>query len=92
MKKVKINERCTECFRELGAGAKVRIVASLTAQPKPKTVTEFVQLLKLKQPTVSFHLKTLKDVGLLKSKKEGRFVYYSLNEKCRKGGQECFLF
>jgi len=89
--KFKINDRCTECFRELGAAAKVRIISALTANPKPKTVGEFVDLLKLRQPTVSFHLKTLRDVGLLKSKREGRFVYYSLNEKCEKDGHPCFL-
>lgn len=91
MTKSKVSERCSGCLRELGAEAKVKIVSALTKNPKPKTVSEFVKLLKLRQPTVSFHLKTLKEVGLLKSKKQGRFVYYSLSKKCRKG-QACFLF
>jgi ArsR family transcriptional regulator len=31
------------------------------------------------QSLLSFHLKTLKEAGILRDRREGRWVYYSLN-------------
>jgi len=90
--RIKINEDCINCLRELGAPTKVRIISALADSEKPKSVNEFVKLLGLRQPTVSFHLKTLKEVGLLRSEKKGRFVFYSLDKACEKGGKRCFLY
>jgi len=33
------------------------------------------------QPTLSHHMKTLCDCGLVSCRKEGKWMYYSLNEK-----------
>ena len=33
------------------------------------------------QPTLSHHMKTLCDCGLVNCRKEGKWMYYSLNEK-----------
>lgn len=41
---------------------------------------EIEEFFYLEQPTTSHHLGLLKKAGLLKSRKEGRHVYYSLNE------------
>jgi ArsR family transcriptional regulator, arsenate/arsenite/antimonite-responsive transcriptional repressor len=38
-----------------------------------------VQLDNISQSKLSFHLKTLKDAGLVRSRQEGRWIYYSLN-------------
>ena len=54
-----------------------------------KTVSELTLMLKLKQPTVSYHLKQMEKEGLLKSKKEGRKVFYSVKMECPEGGV-CF--
>jgi ArsR family transcriptional regulator, arsenate/arsenite/antimonite-responsive transcriptional repressor len=37
------------------------------------------QLDNISQSKLSFHLKTLKDAGLVRSRQEGRWIYYSLN-------------
>lgn len=44
-----------------------------------KTLTEMV---KLTQPTVSYHLKEMKAHGLLTSKKVGKEVFYDINQIC----------
>ena len=35
----------------------------------------------ISQPTLSHHMKILCECGLVSSRKEGKWVYYSLNEK-----------
>ena len=35
----------------------------------------------IKQPTLSHHMKTLCDSGLVKGRKEGKWIYYSLNDR-----------
>jgi DNA-binding transcriptional ArsR family regulator len=54
-----------------------------------KTVGEVTALMKLRQPTVSYHLKEMKKEGLLSSRKEGRQVYYHVKMLCPEGGG-CF--
>jgi ArsR family transcriptional regulator, arsenate/arsenite/antimonite-responsive transcriptional repressor len=42
-------------------------------------VCDICDRLKVSQSKLSFHLKTLKDAGLIRSRQEGRWIYYSLN-------------
>jgi ArsR family transcriptional regulator len=44
-----------------------------------KTVGELVQIVKLSQPAVSQHLKTLKGNGLVVDERRGQEVFYSVN-------------
>ena len=46
---------------------------------KERPVGEIVTLLGLEQPSVSKHLKVLKDVGLVMARREGRQMLYQLN-------------
>jgi len=55
------------------------------------TVSAVVDMAKLTQPTVSYHLKEMKDAGLLKSLKVGKEVFYSINEGCPSNTIGCFL-
>lgn len=54
-----------------------------------KTVAGITKIMKLRQPTISYHLKEMKDEGLLASRKEGREVYYRVKLLCPEGGS-CF--
>ncbi len=54
-----------------------------------KTVAEITKMIKLRQPTVSYHLKEMKKEKLLKSRKKGREVFYSVKMSCPEGGG-CF--
>ncbi|MCK8825578.1 ArsR/SmtB family transcription factor [Fuchsiella alkaliacetigena] len=44
-------------------------------------VCEIEEELDISQPRVSHHLKVLKEEGLVNSAREGKWIYYSLNEK-----------
>ena len=44
-----------------------------------RCVCELTDALDLAQPRLSWHLKTLKEAGLVSDRREGRWVYYTLN-------------
>jgi len=51
-----------------------------------KTVGEITKKLKLRQPTVSYHLKKMKKEGLVSCRKKSREVYYRIKFVCPEGG------
>ena len=63
----------------IGNASRYRIVEALFAGPK--TVNELVGVVKLSQPAVSQHLKTLKASDLVSDERKGQEVFYSLNAK-----------
>lgn len=48
---------------------------------KPKNVTELLEHCSLTQSALSQHLKVLREAGVVKTKKEGKEVVYSLVDK-----------
>ncbi|ACK66338.1 transcriptional regulator, ArsR family [Rippkaea orientalis PCC 8801] len=64
-------------FRALSDPIRLQIVELLRSQEL--CVCDLCELLSIKQPKLSFHLKILKDAQLLHSRQDGRWVYYSLN-------------
>ena len=44
-----------------------------------RSVNEIVEAMEMEQPSVSKHLKVLKDVGLVEVRREGRQMLYKLN-------------
>ena len=66
-------------FGALADKNRVRIVSMLlTAGGEPCCVCDIEPQLGVSQPTVSYHLKRLTDVGLLEREKRGTFAYYRL--------------
>ena len=55
---------------------RVQIVEMLSH--KERCVCELEQVLGIAQSRLSFHLKVLKDAGILADRKEGRWMYYNL--------------
>lgn len=43
-------------------------------------VCDIVAALDMIQPKVSFHLSILKNAGLIKSRKQGRWIHYNIND------------
>lgn len=81
---------CTHCFKTLGVESRMDIYGYLTNTAKA-TVSEIVDIVKLRQPTVSYHLKEMREAGLLVSSKHGKEVYYSLSRLCPHYNKECIL-
>ena len=48
----------------------------IRARGAPVCVCEFVPELELTQPTISYHLKQLREAGLLERERRGAFSYY----------------
>ena len=63
-------------FKALADTTRLRILKLLDV--REMCVCEVMIALDLTQPTASHHLKILENAGLVKSRKEGKWVYYSL--------------
>ena len=63
----------------MGNASRYRIVEALFGGKK--TVGELVKLVKLSQPAVSQHLKTLKHSNIVKDARVGQEVFYEINTK-----------
>lgn len=64
-------------FHALSEPLRVKVLELL--QQQDLCVCELRDRLSVAQPKLSFHLKTLKEANLVRSRQEGRWVYYSLN-------------
>lgn len=78
------------CFSTLGVGSRMRIFEYLRKTGKA-TVGEIVDVVKLTQPTISYHLKEMKVAGLLESDKAGKEVRYHIRRKCPSRNEDCVL-
>ena len=67
-----------ELFRTLGDGARIMMLAALN--DKEHKVSELAEIAGLSESAASHHLRHLRQVRLVKTRKEGRFVYYSLDD------------
>lgn len=43
-------------------------------------VCEFVEIFNTSQPSISQHLRKLRDVGLVKEERRGQWIFYSINK------------
>lgn len=64
-------------FRALSDPLRLQIIELLRSQEL--CVCELCEKLDVSQSKLSFHLKTLKEANLVRSRQEGRWMYYSLN-------------
>lgn len=65
-------------YSALGDASRLGIVIYLLE--KEANVSQIANYVNLSQPLVSHHLRLLKDLRILKSRKKGQCVYYSLND------------
>jgi ArsR family transcriptional regulator len=69
--------RAARRFHALSDETRLEIVRMLSH--RERCVCELQTVLGAAQSRLSFHLKTLKDAGLVSDRREGRWVYYALN-------------
>ena len=65
-------------FKALADTTRLRILGLLAV--REMCVCEVMVALDLTQPTASHHLRILENVGLVKDRKEGKWVFYSLHD------------
>jgi len=64
-------------FHALSDETRLEIIRMLTTGER--CVCELTDALDAAQSRLSFHLKTLKDAGIVTDRREGRWIYYTLN-------------
>ena len=70
-------ERVAELFHALADPTRLGIIEQLRGGEQ--CVCDLTDLLDTGQSRLSFHLKTLKDAGLLRDRRQGRWIYYALD-------------
>src|SRR5512143_2292569 len=68
----------TSIFKALSDETRLRIIKLL--ERGELCVCDIVAALDMVQPKVSFHLGTLKEAGLIKDRKQGKWNHYSLSD------------
>ena len=73
---VETSDKQSRFFKALADETRVRILKLL--EVREMCVCEVMVALDLTQPTASHHLGILENVGLIKNRKEGQWVFYSV--------------
>src|SRR5438093_6645015 len=71
-------QRAAAAFHALSDPTRLQILDRLRGGER--CVCELTDALDTAQSRLSFHLKTLKDAGLVRDRREGRWIYYALEE------------
>ena len=72
-------EQLCPLFKALADPLRLEVVLALTAGEH--CVCELTEQMGLAQSKLSFHLKVMREAGLLESRVEGRWVYYRLRDE-----------
>jgi len=72
-------DRLANLFKSLADPTRLRIVAALSEQER--CVHELTEELGLNQPAVSQQLRILRDRGVVRARRQGRHVYYDLDDE-----------
>ncbi|HZZ01073.1 MAG TPA: metalloregulator ArsR/SmtB family transcription factor [Candidatus Baltobacteraceae bacterium] len=71
-------DRETALFKAVADSYRLRILATLAKSADPVCVCDFTDAFPLNQPTVSHHLKILREAELVTCERRGTWVYYRL--------------
>src|SRR3989442_11498058 len=69
-------QRCARQMSALAAPERIKIIRFLRGGPR--NVTEVAEMLRTAPVNVAHHMRVLREVGIARGRKQGRFVYYSL--------------
>lgn len=66
-------------FKALAEPLRLRMLSAIATDPRGEScVCDLLELSDVSQPTVSHHLRVLKDAGLLTSERRGTWVWYRI--------------
>jgi ArsR family transcriptional regulator len=71
-------ESAAQLFAALADSTRLGILNLLAQNPEEVCVCDITDSFKLGQPTISHHLKILREAGLVMGVKRGKWVHYSL--------------
>lgn len=72
-------ERLAHVFKALGDPTRVRLLSLIAAHPGGEAcVCDLIEPVGLSQPTVSHHLKSLVEAGLITREQRGRWSYHRI--------------
>lgn len=69
-------------FKALADPTRIRILNLLAQSAEPVCVCDIVDHFPLGQPTISHHLKVLRDVRFVVAERRGTFMHYRVNRAC----------
>lgn len=73
-------EDTAELFKALGDVTRMNIIYALASGEVEKlSVTELAKMMGITQPAASQHLKILKNVKIIRARKEGNHIYYTFD-------------
>ena len=72
-------EPLLKVFKALADATRLEILRLVGRQPGPTCVCDIVDHFDLRQPTISHHLKVLREAGLLRSSKVGIWSFYEID-------------
>ncbi len=72
-------EQAAKVLKLLGDKTRLSIISILKI--RECCVCELLEVFDMSQPSISQHLRKLKDAGLVKEERKGQWVYYSLNSQ-----------
>jgi len=75
-------EEYAEWFKAISDPTRVRILNLLARNPEPVCVCDITDQFPLHQPTISHHLKILRDTCFVTTERRGKYMYYAINRNC----------
>ncbi len=73
--------RMAAAFKALSDETRLRIVRAMAQSERELCECEIVPRFGLSQPTISYHLKVLREAGIVQGKRRGQWVYYRVSPR-----------
>ena len=75
-------DRLVALYRALGDATRLEVFRLIAVQQGPICVCDIVDRFNVSQPTISHHLKVLRDVRFVIAERRGTFMHYQVNRAC----------
>ncbi|MGC4190886.1 MAG: metalloregulator ArsR/SmtB family transcription factor [Thermomicrobiales bacterium] len=74
-------ERLVRALKALAEPSRMEIFGLIAAQSEPLCVCHIVERMPLQQPTISHHLRQLREAGLVTVSRRGTWAYYAVDPR-----------